>query len=274
MNLLLTLQPYSLEQAFWRCKCTRRALMLADVCAYTTALLHMNMSVLRMAATQPSKPIFSIHLGSEHWLFNLGFISTIYQTSALLLLLAIALSTWTAAAAAGRRREPFYTRHRHTLCLMSRLLRLFYCMAHLLQPGAMSFFAHAIAARTRDVQQRPMKALLVNVLHPTAFWMAQANFVLPWRWMLLIQLVNSAAVLALWSRPLPCLLQAVQLKPFNASELFYQAQATDACKALQYASFYIRMWIGDVTYMTIMKMLAEVLVAEAFGSTEACCADA
>lgn len=150
--------------------------MLADVCAYTTALLHMNMSVLRMAATQPSKSIFSIHLGSEHWLFNLGFISTIYQTSALLLLLAIALSTWTAAAAAaGRRREPFYTRHRHALCLMSRLLRLFYCMAHLLQPGAMSFFAHAIAARTRDVQQRPMKALLVNVLHPTAFWMAQVR---------------------------------------------------------------------------------------------------
>jgi hypothetical protein len=89
----------------------------------------------------------------------------------------------------------------------------------------------------------------------------QANFVLPWRWALVIQLVNSAAVLGVWSRQLPCWLQAVQLQPNNATELFYQAQATHACIALQYMSCFMRMGLGDVTYLLLDRRVCEGLRA-------------
>ncbi|WIA19791.1 hypothetical protein OEZ85_005702 [Tetradesmus obliquus] len=72
MNLLLTLQPYSLEQAFWRCKHTRRVLMVADVSACTIALLQATMSAVRVADAAPGKSIFDIYLGPQHWLFNLS----------------------------------------------------------------------------------------------------------------------------------------------------------------------------------------------------------
>jgi hypothetical protein len=162
-----------------------RVLMVADISACTIALLQATMSAYRVANAAPGKSIFKIYLGLEHWLFNLGFLLLIYQTCALLPLLAMALNTFsqpsTAAAAAGEPAaagrsssnddESFYTRHRHALCLLNRLLRLFYSTAQLLLPGATSYYAHAIAARTQGL--RPMKALLVNVLHPTVFWMAQ-----------------------------------------------------------------------------------------------------
>jgi hypothetical protein len=149
-----------------------RVLMVADISAYLIALLHITISVFRVADTAPGRSIFHIYLGPQHWLFNLGFITILYQASALLMLLAIA-STAAAGPNSSSSEESFYTRHRHVLCLLSRLLRLFYSTAHLLLPGATLHFAQAIAARTQAVQQRPMKALLMNVLHPTAFWMAQ-----------------------------------------------------------------------------------------------------
>jgi hypothetical protein len=151
----------------------RRVLMVADICAHTLALLHISLSIYRMADVEPGKSAFGVNLGHKHWLFNLGFIAIIYQISSLLMLLAIAQSASTAAATGSD--DSFYTRHRHALCLASRLLRLFYSTAHLLMPGATSYFAHAVAARTRGFQQRPIKALLVNVLQPTAFWMAQVR---------------------------------------------------------------------------------------------------
>jgi hypothetical protein len=96
--------------------------------------------------------------------------------------------------------------------------------------------------------------------------------VLPWRWALLMQLVNSAAALGVWSRQLPCWLQTVQLQlqPNNATELFYQAQATDACECLQYATSYMRMGLGDATYLlfdhTVCEGVRAVQVLQAFAA--------
>jgi hypothetical protein len=89
----------------------------------------------------------------------------------------------------------------------------------------------------------------------------QAFFVLPWRWALLMQLVNSAAVLSSWSTQLPCLLQAAQLQPNNATELFYQPQATDACETLQYASGWLRAGFGDVTGSLMDQVVCQGLQA-------------
>jgi hypothetical protein len=76
-----------------------------------------------------------------------------------------------------------------------------------------------------------------------------------------MQLANTAAVLGAWSKQLPCRLQTAQLQPNNTSELFYQAQAAEACNALQYVSSYMRIWIGDVTYMLVDSRICEGLRA-------------
>jgi hypothetical protein len=160
--------------------------MVADIAACTIALLQSIMSIYRMLDAAPGKFITSIHMGPQHWLFNLGFLAVTYLTSALLPFLAMALRTSPTVAGSAladdiRSRssetsgESFYTRHRHALCLLNRLLRLVYSTAHLLLPGGTKYIAHAIAARTQGIQPRPMKALLVNVLHPTAFWMTQVR---------------------------------------------------------------------------------------------------
>jgi hypothetical protein len=106
-----------------------------------------------------------------------------------------------------------------------------------------------------------MHAASVSHMHAAAGFCMQATFVLPWRWALLIQLVNLAAALGGWSTQLPCLLQAAQLQPNNATELFYQPQATDACEALQFASGWLRAAVGNVTDSVVDHGLCQGLLA-------------
>lgn len=154
--------------------------MVADAAACLVAFLHMSMSIYHIADAVPGESVFNIHLGPKHWLCNAGFIAVIYQICTLLLMLAMVehVSTPAEAAVAGGSGsdDSFYTRHRHALCFLNRLLRLYYSTTHMLLPGAATHFQKAIAARTQALQQRPTKALLLNVLHPTAFWMSQVRY--------------------------------------------------------------------------------------------------
>ena len=66
---------------------------------------------------------------------------------------------------------------------------------------------------------------------PAGFWMQQANFVVPWRWALLLQLTNFAASL-LWSASLPCWLQLLRPVDGHSGQLAFGPAAVKACSRL------------------------------------------
>jgi amino acid transporter len=131
------------------------------------ALIHASIMVYRLTAAEPGKSIFSFYFGPQLPLFSLGMQKIMYQSGALLLLLAIAV-----AASGGR---DYYTQHRHALCLMNRLLRLVFSSAQLLSSGARDYLAPSLALRTHALQQRPWKAVMLMTLHPVIFWMTQVR---------------------------------------------------------------------------------------------------
>jgi hypothetical protein len=77
------------------------------------------------------------------------------------------------------------------------------------------------------------------------FWMQQANFILPWRWVVVLQLVNFAASLR-WSTQIPCLLH---LQLDSSGQLPFQDAAVQACERLQQIFLIIGWMLGDPFYL-------------------------
>eukprot|EP00775_Hariotina_reticulata_P005880 gene5880-6121_t len=179
----------------------------------------------------PDRSIFTFHFGPKVFVFNVGIQACTYIISASLPLLLMLL------------RPKLYRRWRLQLCLMNRLLRLSNSTLQLTSTTAVELIAKAIAARTHG--NSPSKALAINLLHPAGFWMQQANFILPWRWVLVLQLVNFAASLR-WSAQIPCLLR---LQLDSSDHLPFGKAAVQACGRLQDASVILRWIAGDPLYL-------------------------
>lgn len=75
--------------------------------------------------------------------------------------------------------------------------------------------------------------------------MQQANFVLPWRWVLLLQLINFSASLS-WSAFLPCWLQLHA--DSTTGQLDFGPIAVAACSRLQQLFMVLRLLAGDPAY--------------------------
>jgi hypothetical protein len=76
----------------------------------------------------------------------------------------------------------------------------------------------------------------------------QAQFVLPWRIAVIMQLANTAVALSYWSSQLPCYLHSIHLQLNFEPQLFYQQQASELCRGMQYLGSGLCMSFGDITY--------------------------
>ena len=114
-------------------------------------------------------------------------------------------TTSTAALALLLFRPNYYFQHRLHIFLAMRLLRLVVQCLTLLTPSAVAPLALALVARLQDF---PQKATAMLLIQPTVYYLQPALSLLPWKYVLFIQLASTAAMLH-WLWLLPCFLQAV-----------------------------------------------------------------
>lgn len=167
-----------------------RVLFNTDVLANATTLVLVASSVTRLQR-HLAEDVRSMHFGPSHPLFSFWACAGAYVTSSCAVLGLLRL------------RRPTYFRHRTSICLAMRLLRLLVMTATLLTPAAAFNIASAVVSRVAD---NPQKAPTMLVIHPMVFYCQPVLMLLPWQYVLPIQLVSTYSLLV-YMQQFPCFLQ-------------------------------------------------------------------
>lgn len=231
------------------CGCLCRVLFNTDVVAHITTLLLVASSTTRLQE-HLSQDVTNLHFGPKHPLFSYWATAGLYVLSSLVLLVLLVFRSQT------------YFKHRFTICLAMRILRVSVQAATLLTPSAAFNIASAVISR---VSKNPQKAPAMLVIQPMAFYMQPALLLLPWQYVVPIHLLGTISLLYyMWQ--FPCFLMEVQP---DASTYVWQGCAEVSCSKLQSYSAMVSTALGgslsDYSSTVCEGMLA-VQALQVFGA--------
>ncbi|KAF8057257.1 hypothetical protein HT031_006065 [Scenedesmus sp. PABB004] len=244
----LQLQPRDLEVEFWRSSGAQRAMLRADAFAVfgtawqsVAAWRHVWRSV--RAAPPELAALFRLHEAVP----------------------SVAALTFTVVACAAATlglmvaRPAAYRLLRDRVALANRLLRLAPFLAQHLGGSTMPALAYtwAIGVRVAQHAGRPWRALAINLVQPTIFFLQQSCWLVPWRLTAPLQALVFVVSLA-WSARLPCLLPLQALSAAAAAAggggaracaggVVFQEQAEAACLAVRYVMAMAGTAAGDAS---------------------------
>jgi len=153
-----------------------------------------------------------------------------------------------------------YVKYRTQLCLLNRLLRLCLHLLLMSRPVWVGWIMGLGVANRSVSLADPSKALLLLMLHPVAFYMQQAMFILPSGYVAVLQLINTIASLQ-WSWMLPCVLQHAAANPSNSAGL----DAAPLLAVAERACVKVQSWV-----VLLQSALAEPQNAFPFSGGEVC----
>jgi hypothetical protein len=199
----------------------------ADVLAHLTSFLLVFFSLARFHEHLPThQQLATVKMGPDHPLFSMWFLST------------LAVATTAAALVLMFSRPQTYFRYRTQVCLALRLHRLWVHASTLWTPAAAGTLAMVVAARVRD---HPHKAPAMMIIQPVVYYMQPAMLLLPLQYVVVLQVLVTAAVLHyLWQ--FPCYLNLVMP---DLSTHVWQQRAELSCSKLQsYATLLTSAYTG------------------------------
>lgn len=130
------------------------------------------------------------------------------------------------------RKQQVYQTYRTQLAVFNRLIRATATVTQNLSDRGRAPLVLSMAARLQKLQQQPNMALRVLALQPLMFFAQAALFVLPVKYVVLLQLMTTLSTLQ-WSRLTPCIFPHAALSGSSTKALYAAAERT--CQRMQEA---------------------------------------
>jgi hypothetical protein len=220
-----------------------------DAVAHITTLLLVASSTTRLQE-HLAQNVTNLHFGPRHPLFSYWTTAGLYVVSSMFLLALLVCRSQT------------YFKYRLKICLAMRCLRLYVQAATLMTPSAAFHIASAVVSR---VSKNPQRAPAMFVIQPMAFGLQPALLLLPWQYVVPIQLLSAFTFLYyMWL--FPCFLTEVQPDP---STYMWQGRAEVSCSRLQSYSAMVGTALGGslLDYSsTVCEGMPAVQVLQVFGT--------